>query len=153
MPRPSTGFPPIARPDARILILGSLPGRVSLQMQQYYAQPQNSFWRIMGALFDAGSDLAYTERTQRLCESGVALWDVCHAAVRPGSLDSAIDLASVVPNDFASFFAAHPSIRRICLNGGTAARLYAKLVEPRSAVPFARVPTVRLPSTSPAHAA
>jgi TDG/mug DNA glycosylase family protein len=148
---PSTGFPPIARPDARILILGSLPGRVSLQMQQYYAQPQNSFWRIMGALFDAGPDLAYTERTQRLCEAGVALWDVCHAAVRPGSLDSAIDLASVVPNDFAIFFAAHPSIRLICLNGGTAARLYAKLVEPRLPVP--RVPTVRLPSTSPAHAA
>ena len=153
MPRLSQGFPPIAQPDAKVLILGSLPGRMSLQMQQYYAQPQNAFWRIMGALFGAGPERPYAERTQRLRAAGVALWDVCHAAVRPGSLDSAIDLASVVPNDFVGFFAAHPRIGVVCLNGGTAARLYARLVAPGLPMEFARLPTVRLPSTSPAHAA
>jgi double-stranded uracil-DNA glycosylase len=152
MARASQGFPPIARPDARVLILGSLPGRMSLQMQQYYAQPQNSFWRIMGALFGAGPEQPYAVRTQRLCAAGVALWDVCRAAVRPGSLDSAIDLTTVVPNDFIAFFAAHPRIGLVCLNGGTAARLYAGLVAPRLPAALARLPAVRLPSTSPAHA-
>ncbi|OZA12577.1 MAG: DNA-deoxyinosine glycosylase, partial [Hydrogenophilales bacterium 17-62-8] len=84
-----TGFPPIADAHARILILGSLPGQVSLQRQQYYAQPQNAFWKIMGRLFDAGPELAYAERTQRLVENGIALWDVCASAQRPGSLDAA----------------------------------------------------------------
>jgi double-stranded uracil-DNA glycosylase len=152
MARASQGFPPIARPDARVLILGSLPGRMSLQMQQYYAQPQNSFWRIMGALFGAGPEQPYAVRTRTLCAAGIALWDVCRAAVRPGSLDSAIDLASVVPNDFVAFFAAHPRIRLVCLNGGTAARLFDRFVVPRLPAALAGLPAVRLPSTSPAHA-
>jgi hypoxanthine-DNA glycosylase len=122
-------------------------------MQQYYAQPQNSFWRIMGALVGAGPEHPYVERTQRLRAAGVALWDVCRAAVRPGSLDTAIDLATVVPNDFVAFFVAHPRIGLVCLNGGTAARLYARLVVPRLPRQAASLPTIRLPSTSPAHAA
>ena len=59
MSKPSRGFPPIAAPDARVLILGSLPGQASLAAGQYYAQPQNAFWRVMGDLFDAGLDLPY----------------------------------------------------------------------------------------------
>jgi TDG/mug DNA glycosylase family protein len=152
MPSRSEGFPPIAAPSARVLILGSLPGQVSLQRQQYYAQPQNVFWRIMGALFGAGPDVRYEERTRRLIEQRVAVWDVCRAAVRPGSLDTAIDLATVIPNDFGKFFAAHVDIRCIFLNGATAARLYGKLVVPQLRDPARALPTERLPSTSPAHA-
>jgi TDG/mug DNA glycosylase family protein len=152
MPGPSQGFPPIAASDARVLILGSLPGQVSLQQRQYYAQPHNAFWRIMGALFGAGLELPYAERTRRLLDARVALWDVCRAAVRPGSLDAAIDLTTVVPNDFETFFAAHRAIRLVCLNGGTAARLYTKLVLPGLPVPVRQLPMERLPSTSPAHA-
>jgi len=152
MPSRSEGFPPIAAPSARVLILGSLPGQVSLQRQQYYAQPQNVFWRIMGALFDAGPDVRYEERVQRLIAQRVAVWDVCQAAVRPGSLDTSIDLATVVPNDFGAFFAAHVDIRCIFLNGATAARLYEKLVAPQLPAPVRSLPMERLPSTSPAHA-
>ena len=153
MPRLSQGFPPIAQPDAKVLILGSLPGRMSLQMQQYYAQPQNAFWKIMGALVGAGPELPYAERTRHLVESRVALWDVCHAALRPGSLDAAIDVTSVIPNDFQAFFATHPGIELVCLNGGTAAKLYARLVVPTLSSAIRAVRTERLPSTSPAHAA
>ncbi|HEY9146188.1 MAG TPA: DNA-deoxyinosine glycosylase, partial [Thiobacillus sp.] len=67
------GFPPIADAHARVLILGSLPGQVSLQRQQYYAQPHNAFWKIMGRLFDAGPELPYAERMQRLVRNGIAL--------------------------------------------------------------------------------
>ena len=147
------GFPPIADAHARVLILGSLPGQVSLQRQQYYAQPQNTFWKIMGRLFDAGLEHPYPERTQRLILSGIALWDVCAAAQRPGSLDAAIVHASVVPNDFAAFLAAHPHIGVIGFNGSKAAELYRRLVLPNLPAALAAIPSATLPSTSPAHAA
>lgn len=147
------GFPPIADAHARVLILGSLPGQVSLQRQQYYAQPQNAFWKIMGRLFGAGPDLPYEKRAQRLRQNGIALWDVCAAAERPGSLDAAIVHASVVPNDFAAFIETHPDIGLICFNGGKAAELYRRLVLPDLPTAARAVRTVTLPSTSPAHAA
>jgi hypoxanthine-DNA glycosylase len=148
----SRGFPPIAAPDARLLILGSLPGRASLAAQQYYAQPQNAFWRIMDALFDAGPDVPYAERADRLRASGIALWDVCSEAARPGSLDAAIDLDSVVTNDFERFFGQHPRIAHVCVNGGMAHRLYARRVRPILPEPLASLPLHLMPSTSPAHA-
>ncbi|WP_324778574.1 DNA-deoxyinosine glycosylase [Thiobacillus sedimenti] len=147
------GFPPIADAHARILILGSLPGQVSLRQRQYYAQPHNAFWRIMGALFGAGPELPYPERTQRLLGHGIALWDVCAAAQRPGSLDAAIVHASVVPNDLAAFLASHPHIALIGFNGGKAAELYRHLVLPGLPQTLRAIPCATLPSTSPAHAA
>ena len=145
----SFSFPPVAREDARALILGSLPGQASLKAQQYYVQPQNAFWPLMGELFGAGRDLPYAERLQRLQENRIALWDVCASACRPGSLDSDIDHDSVAPNDFAALFRRCPRIKLVCFNGATAARLYHKLVTPTLK---AEIATLRLPSTSPAHA-
>ncbi|MFO7541556.1 MAG: DNA-deoxyinosine glycosylase [Thiobacillus sp.] len=147
------GFPPIADVHARVLILGSLPGQVSLQHQQYYAHPHNAFWKIMGRLFGAGPDLPYTERTQCLSRNGIALWDVCAAAQRPGSLDAAIVHDSVVPNDLAAFIGSHPGIGLICFNGGKAADLYRRLVRPGLPENLRAIRTETLPSTSPAHAA
>lgn len=147
------GFPPIADAHARMLILGSLPGQASLQRQQYYAQPRNVFWKIMGRLFDAGPDLPYAERGQRLVQNGIALWDICAAAQRPGSLDAAIVHSSVVPNDFASFFEDHPDIGLVCFNGARAAELYRRLVRPGLPAAQHAIRTATLPSTSPAHAA
>src|SRR4051794_14607558 len=69
------GFPPIARPDARVLILGSLPGQRSLQMHQYYAHPQNAFWKVMARVFEFESTLPYTRRVEILTENCLALWD------------------------------------------------------------------------------
>jgi TDG/mug DNA glycosylase family protein len=148
----SRGFPPIAAPDARVLILGSLPGQVSLAARQYYAQPQNAFWRIMGELFGAGPGVPYEERAARLRASGIALWDVCKAAVRPGSLDAAIDLETVVTNDFKRFYREHPRIAHVCVNGGTAHRLYVRRVQRNLPEPLSLLPLHLLPSTSPAHA-
>jgi len=149
----SRGFSYVANRDARVLVLGSLPGVRSIAAQQYYAQPQNAFWRIMGQLVGAGTELGYATRLRRLKASGIALWDVAAAAERPGSLDAAIVRASVVANDFAGFFARHRRIGRVYFNGAKAEELYRKLVLPGLAEPFASLPTARLPSTSPAHAA
>jgi len=147
------GFPPIADTHARILILGSLPGQVSLQQQQYYAHPHNAFWKIMGHLFGAGPKLPYAERVQCLLQNGIALWDVCAAAQRPGSLDAAIVHSSVVPNYIAAFIASHPGIGLICFNGSKAADLYRRLVLPGLPTKTRSFRTETLPSTSPAHAA
>ena len=146
------GFAPVSDERARVLILGSLPGQRSLQLRQYYGQPCNAFWAIMGRLFNAGPELPYAERTQRLVDSKVALWDVCAAAHRPGSLDSSISRASVVTNAFADFLGEHRRIGLICFNGSTAAALYSRIVLPDLPEAFRAIPMAALPSTSPAHA-
>jgi len=141
------GFPPIAAPGAEILILGSMPGLASLEAGEYYAHPRNAFWPIMGDLFGAGPGSPYAARVAALIASRVAVWDVLQFCVRPGSLDT--DIRDEVPNDFAAFFAAHPTIRRIGLNGGKAAASFRKFTA--GTLP-ARAEVVVLPSTSPAHA-
>lgn len=151
--RVDSGFAPIARRDAQVLILGSLPGRESLARQQYYAHPRNAFWPIMAELCGASPDLAYGQRARRLREHHVAVWDVCHAAHRPGSLDAAIHPDTVVPNDFTRFLRSHRHIALICFNGGKAAELYRRRVLPALPAEFQDLPRVTLPSTSPAHAA
>jgi len=141
-------FAPVSAPDARVLILGSMPGTASLQAGQYYAHPRNAFWPIMGALYGAGPDLPYADRAAKLKAEGVAVWDVLQAYERQGSLDA--NIRGDVPNDFAAFFAAHPGIRRIGLNGGKAAASFRKHAG-RLLLQGAAVHV--LPSTSPAHAA
>jgi hypoxanthine-DNA glycosylase len=143
----SVGFPPVAAADARVLILGSLPGAMSLARREYYAQPRNAFWPIMGALVGAAPGLPYPARLERLMAARIALWDVCASGFRPGSLDSAIRPGSVVANDFAAFFAGHREIGLVCFNGAKAAELFSRLVGRELAVR-----RVVLPSTSPAHA-
>jgi len=148
----SVGFSPIAGGEPRTLILGSLPGRKSLEMGQYYAQPQNGFWRIMGAVFGAGPSLSYPQRLEQLIANRIAVWDVLAAGERSGSLDSAIVASSIVVNDFAGFFTRHGGIRLICFNGAKAAELYRRNVRPGLAPRFGELPIRVLPSTSPANA-
>jgi hypoxanthine-DNA glycosylase len=143
------GLPPIENPDARVLILGSMPGGASLRQARYYAHPQNLFWVLMGRFVGASPSLPYEARVERLRAAGIALWDVIARCEREGSLDSAIRAA--VANDFAGFFALHPSLRAILFNGAAAEATFLRQV-PASVVP-AGVRLVRLPSTSPANRA
>jgi hypoxanthine-DNA glycosylase len=146
-----SGFPAVARGDATVLILGSLPGRKSLEQQQYYAHPQNAFWKIIAQLFDADVAVPYKDRLKILTSNRIALWDVLAAAERPGSLDSSIVHASALPNDFAGFFRAHPRIRQVYFNGQAAAGLFRRRVLP-ALDPASGIHFECLPSTSPAHA-
>jgi double-stranded uracil-DNA glycosylase len=147
--RRSRGFPPIARHDARILVLGSLPSRRSLQAGEYYAHPRNAFWPIIAEL--TGSAGAFALRCAALIDRRIALWDVLESSERPGSLDAAIRMDTARANDFAGFLAAHPRIGRVCFNGRTAAQLFGKLVEPD--LRPSGLELLVLPSTSPAFAA
>ncbi|WP_294540121.1 DNA-deoxyinosine glycosylase [uncultured Rhodoblastus sp.] len=143
-------FAPVARPDARMLVLGSLPGAESLRRGQYYANSQNAFWKILGELAGTAPESAYEQRLEALRNAGLALWDVCAAARRQGSLDSQIK--DVRPNDFKGFLLAHPAIALICFNGQTAARLFERHVAPDLPVEARAITRKTLPSTSPAHA-
>jgi TDG/mug DNA glycosylase family protein len=145
-------FPPIAARNATTLILGSLPGRKSLQMQQYYAHPQNAFWKIVARVFEAEPTLPYARRVRLLKEHQIALWDVLAAAERPGSLDSDIVTGTAAVNDFGQFFRTHQEIRRVFFNGRKAEQLYQRRVLPTLGVAFQHIEYRCLPSTSPAHA-
>ena len=146
------GLPPMVASNTRLLILGSFPSVKSLQLQQYYAHPQNQFWRLVFTAF-LGDELAcdvrlicarsYEKRSKKLLELGVGLWDVYGACEREGSLDSAIRNAQV--NDFAALKARCPQLVTIAHNGGESFKH-----APHSAK--LGLPVHKLPSSSPANA-
>lgn len=134
------GLLPISAPDAKILILGSMPGAESLKTRQYYAHPQNQFWSFMGVLFGAEPKLPYAERVAILKSNKIAVWDVLHSCAREGCLDSAIK--QEIANDFDGFFAEHTQIKHIFLCGTKAEQSFRKHIK-------SQLPQTRLPSTSP----
>ena len=145
-----SGFAPIARPDARVLILGTVPSRHSLEAGEYYAHPRNTFWPIIERLFAREIGLDYAARTSLLQDAKVALWDVLQAAERLGSLDA--DIKEPVANDFVGFFEGHRAVRTVFFKGTTARSLWERHVAHTLPAGFdLRLAT--LPSTSPANAA
>jgi double-stranded uracil-DNA glycosylase len=143
------GFPPVGASQPRLLILGSLPGQASLQAQQYYAHPRNAFWPIMAELLGFDPTLAYPARLAELSQHHIALWDVLQSAERSGSLDQAIVSSSQAANPLDQFL-AQPQLRAIACNGALAAKL---LVQSKLCSRHTHIELLRLPSTSPAHAA
>ena len=147
-----SGFLPILGASPKVLVLGTMPSVQSLQAQQYYAHPRNTFWPIMGQLLAFDPGLSYVERQHRVTERGIAIWDVIQCCHRAGSLDADINHSTLVPNDFSALLAASSSIRLIAFNGKVAARLFHRYVETsRQGHCFTGAKQV-LPSTSPAHA-
>lgn len=139
-----SSFPPVAAPDARLLIVGSLPGERSLAERQYYAHPQNQFWRLLSPVVGRPlPTLAYEERLRVLQVRRIALWDVVATARRTGSADSAIRDAEA--NDLATLVRSLPDLRAVAFNGGMAAKIGRSLLAGES------VTLVDLPSSSPLH--
>ena len=136
-------FPPIAAPDARALIVGSMPSVKSLAEAQYYAHPRNAFWPMLFELFGEPFTADYAARRALICAHSLALWDAAATCEREGSLDSA--MRAVAYNDFPALYAKCPNIRTVLCNGATAHALFLK----SGAAGDRRV--LRLPSTSPAY--
>ena len=137
-------FPPVAAPDARVLILGSLPGERSLAAGRYYAHPQNQFWRLLSPV--VGADLPalnYDARIVAVQAAGIALWDVIASADRAGSTDAAI--RNPAGNDLVNLLARLPWLRAVAFNGGTALRLGRPLLAGQD------IAILPLPSSSPLH--
>jgi double-stranded uracil-DNA glycosylase len=135
---------PVGARDARLLILGSLPGEASLAAQRYYAHPTNQFWRLLGqAIGEDLASLAYDARLDRLAIREIALWDVVAEARRQGSLDGAIRAAT--PNELADYVATHPRLEAIAFNGRTAAAIGGRALGKREDLAL-----IELPSSSAA---
>jgi hypoxanthine-DNA glycosylase len=139
------GLPPIIGGSARSLILGNMPSVMSLGAQEYYANPRNAFWRIIGEILGFAADGPYEDRTVALTAHGVALWDVLRSCRRVGSLDSAVEPDSMVANDFGQLLERHPHITSVFFNGAAAEKNFTRLVRVAPDLRYRR-----LPSTSPA---
>lgn len=145
-------FSPISDLLCTKLILGSIPGKISLATNQYYAHSRNYFWKFADSLLDVKLDLDYTQRCDELISNKIALWDVLKTCTRSSSLDSDIVESSIIANDFESFLTKHKNINAIYFNGAKAQKVYQKHVMPTLCLDHANIPTKRLPSTSPANA-
>jgi len=141
-----SAFAPVVAPSTRLLILGSLPGDASLKAEQYYAHPQNGFWRLVGGV--VGRDLhlmPYPHRLEALTAAGIGLWDVIATAERAGSLDAAIRLPQAA--DLVGLIASLPNLKAIAFNGATAARVGRRTLPGVADT----LDLIDLPSSSPAY--
>lgn len=139
------GLPPVAREDARLFILGSLPGDASLAARRYYAHPRNAFWRLIGgAIGEDLQSLDYPERLQRLADNRIGLWDVVAHAQRKGSLDQAIRGAG--HNPLADYLAGFADLKAVAFNGAAAAAIGRRLLGTME-----QLTLIDLPSSSPAN--
>ena len=143
-------FAPIVDGNARVLVLGSMPGRASLAAGQYYAHPQNAFWRIISELLQCDPASPYPARVAALKSARIALWDVLQSCTRAGSLDAGIERDTQVANDFRTFLRKHKKIEHVFFNGAKAEACFKRHVS--RAINTGPVVYARLPSTSPANA-
>ncbi|MDP5201422.1 DNA-deoxyinosine glycosylase [Flavobacterium sp. DG2-3] len=141
----SFSFAPISSPSSKILILGTMPGTKSLELNQYYGHNQNNFWKFMFQILGEDFSTDYETRKNLLIKNNIALWDVLQFCDRIGSLDSAIK--NEIANDFEEFLEIHPQIESILFNGQKAAAFFKKYVHLTK-----EYKTFTLPSTSPANA-
>ena len=138
-------FPPIIDESSEILILGSIPGQKSLEKQEYYAHPQNKFWRIIFELFNEIFTTDYTKKIQILEKHHIALWDVIDTCERKGSLDS--EIRNEEANKIEDLLHNYPNIKAIFCNGQKSYKNLQKILSKDF-----HLPIIAMPSTSPAHA-
>ncbi|MGE8292481.1 MAG: DNA-deoxyinosine glycosylase [Sphingobacterium sp.] len=138
-------FLPLVNASTKTLILGSLPGDKSLELNEYYAHPQNRFWKVIRHLYNSPDATNYVDKINLLVDNGIGLWDVCAEASRPGSMDLAIKDES--PNPIIALLEANPAIKLVVFNGQKAHNLYLKYFKKKENITY-----ICLPSTSPANA-
>lgn len=143
------GLPPVITADTRLVVLGSFPSVASLASQQYYAHPRNQFWPILSSLWGLTGDddlrhQPYERRLDAARAHGLGIWDVYAYCQRQGSLDSAIQQPQL--NALHRLREWAPGLRAVAHNGGESAR-HMRITQALG------LPVIKLPSTSPAHAA
>ncbi len=134
-------FEPVLPANPKVLILGSMPGGISLKKEEYYGNPRNHFWDILFKLFDQESLTEYDEKIAFVKRKQLALWDTIGLCYREGSLDA--NIADEEPNDIIGLLNEHPGIRLIACNGGRSYETFRKNFNTSD------VDVIKLPSTSP----
>ena len=136
-------FPPIAKKDCKLLILGTMPGKDSLKYNEYYAHPRNSFWKLMFDVLQTPYSSEYKKKQKLLFDNKIALWDILASCYREGSLDS--DILEEVPHDIQTFLDTHPKVTHLAFNGKSSQQFFKRYAKGIS------LPSVTLASTSPAY--
>lgn len=149
MPVRVVGLKPNLAKDVNVIVLGSMPGLMSIAEGEYYAHPRNRFWRVMDKVVGVDASEPYAQRVRALLKVGIGLWDVIESCERHGSLDGAIVRGSEVPNNLARLVQRHSGIRAFAFNGGKAFTVFRRLVVP--ALGTDSIEYLALPSTSPAN--
>lgn len=139
-----TSFDPISNSETTILILGTMPGDKSLELNEYYGHSRNRFWKIIASITNSELPVSYSDKKNLLLKSKIGVWDVAHKASRRGSLDSAI--LDEEPNDLDSFISSHKNLKIIGFNGTKSQALFDKYFDRKSDLKY-----ISLPSTSPAN--
>lgn len=139
-----SSFPPVVSNNSKVLILGSVPGVKSLEMQQYYAHPQNHFWKILFQLFNGEFTTIYQDRIDFILKNKLALWDVIDTCERKGSLDS--NIINEEANDVRKLLADYPNIKAIICNGQKSYKNLQKVLGKQTEISI-----FVMPSTSPLH--
>jgi len=137
-------FAPISNNKSRVLILGTMPGNLSLKLNQYYGHAGNSFWRIIFTIYEEQFSTDYEKKKDILLKNNLALWDVLQGCEREGSSDNTI--LEEEPNNFKSFFENHPGIKLIAFNGQNAKKYFFTHSNFKPEIKY-----ISLPSTSPAN--
>lgn len=119
-------LPPIVDQHTKILIVGSMPSQQSLEKQQYYGNPRNHFWPIIGEILKVAIPENYEQRIQLLLTHHIGLWDSIQSCERKGSLDATI--INEIPNDFEQLFSQYPQIELVLFNGGKSFDVFRKRV-------------------------
>lgn len=147
------GLEPLMCENPEILILGSLPGDKSLELQEYYGHPRNRFWKVIAAIGNYIEPVTYDEKIGMLAKANIILWDVYQAADRAGSMDADIKHGDF--NDIFSLLAKYPTIKTIALNGKTAEKAfysYNRTHQVEAQNVTQKITICPMPSTSPANA-
>ena len=142
----SHSFPPLIYEHVEILILGSLPGKKSIELKEYYGHPRNRMWKILCAITNYEVPTDYDSKKIFLKKNKIGLWDVASSAERKGSLDS--NIKKEIPNDLDSLLLDFPSIKVIGFNGKKSESIYNKFFKSNRSIKY-----VSLPSSSPANMA
>lgn len=132
-------FSPFVNSNSKILILGTMPGEKSLELQEYYGNKGNSFWKLLFKLFDQPLPETFTEKKQLLIENDIALWDVLEFCERTGSLDS--NIKNEVPNDFKSFYKEYPNLKHVFFSSKNASKYYDKYIGRRNDISYTVLPS------------
>lgn len=136
------GFGPIFNSESRVLILGSFPSVKSRQIDFYYGNKQNRFWRTICGFFGEEIPETTQEKTAFLLKNKIALWDMVTACEVTGSSD-----ASIKNEELANLeeVLSNAKIEKILLNGTLSYNLFM-----RKYASLAKI-AVKMPSTSPAN--
>ncbi|OZU87831.1 DNA-deoxyinosine glycosylase [Virgibacillus indicus] len=137
-------FPPVLPENPKVLILGSMPGGISLEKRQYYGNPRNHFWGILFEIFQEKPVEHYEEKIHFIKRHHLALWDTIGACYREGSLDA--NIVGAEPNDIEGLLRKYPTIQLIACNGTKSYQTFMKTIEKKR---LGNLDVIKMPSTSP----